>query len=428
MKFTKIVLIPIFTIIFVLTGCQSQSAFELKGTNEFTSQKNNKIQYLLLNETALDDLKSKYKSGDASVTAKIYELKKCADKALKGGPYSVTYKTATPPSGNKHDYMSIGIYWWPDSTKADGKPYVNKDGYINPEVNNNTYDKKSYGTMGTSVQTLALAYFYTGKEEYADYAAKLLRTWFLDSETKMNPNLNFGQAIPGITDGRGEGIIETENLSRIIDSAIMLKNNSKAFTEEDMAKFKAWVADYLKWLMESKIGKDEDNAKNNHGIWFDAATVTYAIFTGQDDLAKKIINEKTKIRIGEQIQLDGTMPLELARTRSLHYSIYAVRACATTAILADKEGIDLWNYKSANGAGLCTTIDFLKPYLDGTKTWEREQVVQNEDESLFVPILRCAALKYKDSKYLIAANMLLKNSQDSTFIDLWYPEPKIEEK
>lgn len=427
-RITKQLIVPVLIASLALAGCQAKPAVNNPSANTQSTpapaQASKKTDFLLLDAAAMNDLKVKYKNGDSSVSPKVTLLKGAAELALKNGPYSVVDKKATPPSGDKHDYMTIGIYWWPDPSKPDGKPYIRKDGYVNPEVNNDTFDKSSYGKMSSAVQSLTLAYFYTDNEAYATHGAKLLRTWFLEPATRMNPNLNYGQAVPGVNDGRAEGIIETVNIPNLIDCAILLNNNSSAFTKEDMDKFKTWVADYLKWLLESPIGKDEDKANNNHGEWYDAQVVAYAIFTGQKDLAVKRINEVTKARIAAQIKADGTLPLEMDRARSLHYPIYAMRAFMTVATLGDKVGVDLWNYKTSDGRGLRLALDFLTPYLDGSKQWDKNQTV-DENESPFAPFLRQAAVKYNDPRYLTAADKLIKG-KDTYSIDLTYPSPRLQ--
>ncbi len=141
----------------------------------------------------------------------LTQLRADADRALTLKPMSVMDKTIAPPSGDKHDYMSQAPYWWPDPQKSDGKPYIRKDGQRNPEINR-LPDHDNLGRLTSAVATLGLAYSLHHKPEYAEHAARLTRTWFLDPATRMHPHLKFGQGIPGINDGRGIGIIETRGL------------------------------------------------------------------------------------------------------------------------------------------------------------------------------------------------------------------------
>ena len=169
--------------------------------------------------------------------------------------------------------------------------------------------------MEEAVENLAMAYYFTNKEEYAAKASEILRMWFLDTKTKINPNLNLAQAIPGKNDGRGIGIIETRELTRTVD-AIGLLENSKSWTKADQKGVEDWFAQYLKWLMTSKNGSDEARAKNNHGTFYDMQVVSFALFTGQTDLAKTVLETAKQKRIVVQIRSDGSQPLELERTKS----------------------------------------------------------------------------------------------------------------
>ena len=125
-----------------------------------------------------------------------------ADAALAGPDYSVVDKLKLPPSGDKHDYMSIGPYWWPDPSKPDGEPYVRRDGKVNPERDTNAFDTTALESMSASVEALTLAYYFSDDPRYAQRAAQLLRVWFLDPATRMNPNADvrarqFRAALPG---------------------------------------------------------------------------------------------------------------------------------------------------------------------------------------------------------------------------------------
>ncbi|SDP03646.1 Copper amine oxidase N-terminal domain-containing protein [Paenibacillus sp. yr247] len=366
--------------------------------------------FLYLNVYSLNEIKAKYLAGDAGVTASVDQLKQQADKEMKAGPYSVTYKTSTPPSGDKHDYVSIGIYWWPNPDTPDGKPYIRKDGFVNPETKNSAYDKDSLVKSHSAIKTLALAYFYTGNEVYAEYASKLLRVWYLNPDTMMNPNLNYGQSIPGVTEGRKEGIIETINIMNILDYVTIL-NKSKYLPDSDLNRFKDWIAAYMKWLTENKIGLDEKKATNNHGTWYDTQVASFALFSGKLDVAKKYI-ESGKQRVDGQIESDGKMPQEMDRTLSLHYPLYNLQGFVYLAQLGDKVGIDLWNYESPKGGSIKKSLNFLAPYYAGDKKWELEQAVEAsmaEGIPVFVP----AGIKFNDKLYQRTADKLLKDYIDA---------------
>ena len=212
-----------------------------------------------------------------------------AQKAMSSGPFSVVTKGATPPSGDKHDYLSQAPYFWPNPKTANGLPYVSRDGERNPEINQIT-DHHSLDQLESSVETLALAYYFKGDEAYAAKAVSLLRAFFLDSATRMNPNLQYAQFIPGVNTGRGIGLIETRGLTSVVD-AIGLLSGSKALTENDQRGLQDWFGKFLQWMLESKNGHDEAAAKNNHGSYYDVQVASFALFVGKKELAVQVLRD-----------------------------------------------------------------------------------------------------------------------------------------
>jgi hypothetical protein len=214
---------------------------------------------------ALERSRALIAAGDETAKQAFKKLVADADKALLVGPPSVTAKAKVPPSGDKHDYLSLAPYFWPDPSKPDGLPYLRKDGQVNPESRDEAAnDTLRMRLLGKSVETLGLAYHFTKDERYAAHAARMLRVWFLAPETRMNPHLRYAQAVAGKNDGRGTGILESRYVGFAADAAGLLQG-SPAWTETDRKQFDQWLGVFLDWLLTSAPGKDEAAAKNNHG-------------------------------------------------------------------------------------------------------------------------------------------------------------------
>ena len=336
-----------------------------------------------------------------------------AEKAMSAGPFSVMDKSMTPPSGDKHDYMSHAPYFWPNPNTPNHLPYVRRDGERNPEIRQIT-DHDEMGKMASVVRSLALGYYLTGNEEYAARATLLLRTWFLDSATKMNPNLDFAQGIPGVNTGRGTGIIDSAGLTSVVDAAGLLQV-SKSWTSADEQALQSWFDSFLGWLQTSKNGKDESNAKNNHGSFYDDQAADYALFVGKRDVAAQVAKAAEEKRIARQIEPDGRQPLELARTKSFSYSAFNLRALTELATLGEQVDVDLWHFQTKDGRSIRGAVDFLIPYALGEKQWPYKQIEPIQGTDL-ASILFKAASVYKDQNYAADAKRLADGSHNVSLL------------
>lgn len=344
-------------------------------------------QVFVLDAKTLAGNKAAIKANNAVIMPAYKQLLKDADKALQFGPVSVMEKNNQPPSGDKHDYMSLAPYFWPDPTKPDGLPYIRKDGQTNPEVKDYK-DKEYMPQLCEVVYTLSLAYYFSEDKVYADHAARLVRVWFLDTATRMNPNLKYGQAIKGVNTGRGTGLIDTRHFIKLIDGVGLLQGSS-SWKNADQQGLKKWFSDFLHWMQTSKNGKDEMKAANNHGTWYDAQRVSMAMFIDSIDLAKKIV-QNAQDRLDKQIDDAGKFPLEMERTISLHYTSFVMEAFFIIADVSEKLGIDMWNYKSPSGKSLKKAFDALQPYISGTKQWEGQQIKPFEYDEAYVLLIEGA--------------------------------------
>ena len=331
--------------------------------------------------------RARVRTRDTALTAAYAALLEDARRALTVPPQSVMQKHRVPESGDRHDYMSFAPYSWPDSTKPGGLPYINRDGMVNPSSREDS-DRQPFGRMSDAAETLALAYFLSDDEAYARHAALLLRTWFLDSATRMNPNLKYGQAIPGVTVGRGIGLIDTRSLAQVVDAVALLRQ-SPSWTRADDAGMRAWCRDFLTWMRTSPLGHDEETRKNNHGTWYDVQVASLALFVGDTAEARAAV-ARGRDRIGKQILPDGRQPEELARTRSLSYSEFNVDAYTRLAELGRFVGIDLWQYRSPAGGSVRAALLFLAPYAD-PRAWPGQQITTVEPQELLGALRRADA-------------------------------------
>ncbi|KEO87717.1 hypothetical protein EH31_06530 [Erythrobacter longus] len=291
-----------------------------------------------------------------------------ADKALGRGPYSVTDKSKLVPGASPDDYTSIGPYWWPDPKKSDGLPYKRRDGEVNPERSGPDFDKERLSKLGSDMEDLSVGYYLTGDARYAQHAAVLVRAWFLDPETRMAPNMDFAQGIPGRVNGRGEGIIEASDFSTVVESVGLIAPSS-ALGDDEMKGLKIWFAQFAQWLATSDNGTAEMQKTNNHGVFFDFYLSHFALFAGLDSVTKDITSNFPEFRLRRQMDTQGRFIAELKRTRSWHYSNYIVAGAGRLATIGECVGEDLWNAQLDDGRGLATATRFLDEYSDQIETW-----------------------------------------------------------
>lgn len=356
----------------------------------------------LQNAAQLAAQRERFLVGDAAATTERQQLERAAERALKTRLLSVMDKDQLPPSGDKHDYLSQAPYFWPNPDSLSGLPYVRHDGKRNPEIYRIT-DHREMSQMAGAVAMLSRAGYLTGQEKYAARAAVLLRAWFLDPATRMNPNLNYAQGVPGVNTGRGIGLIETANLPDIVD-AVGLLAGSKAWTPADQRGMEDWCNRFLDWMLESQNGRNEAAARNNHGTYYDVQVVSLALFVGRRELATNVVNAAKARRIARQIEPDGRQQLELARTKSWGYSVMNLRGLMHLATLGEHVGVDLWHYETADGRGIRAALDFLLPYAFGDQAWPYPQLGNWLPDEVF-PLMKRAAPKYPHDavcqKYLL---------------------------
>jgi len=349
--------------------------------------------FAFLDPDELATLRTQWKNGKTEKTAPLLAK---AEKVLKEPIPLITDKEKPPSSGNRNDYYSIGIYWWPNPVTK-GKPYLRRDGRVNPE--SNLYDRPRLTWFARNTLLLARAFAITGDRRYAAKAREAVRSWLIDPATRMNPHFRYAQAWPGWTDGSPTGIIEGSALAQAAPDAITLLHRRGVLSPKEYQATRRWFADLAEWLESDPMAAKANAQRNNHGYHFDVQRCAYYAFLGEKAKVRAILQAVGPDRIARQIEPDGSQPAELERTKSFDYSCYSLSALTLLAQLGDRFGVDLWHYEAPGGGGsLRKALDYLIPYALGEKPWTRETLTGFKPRQL-APLLRRAAPAYPGAGY-----------------------------
>jgi len=310
---------------------------------------------------------------------------RAAAKYLDEPPVTVTAASSPRSAGGQHDFFSEGDYWWPDPKNPDG-PYIQRDGMSNPD--NFVEHRRAMVRLSLIVPALAAAWKLTGEKKYSAAAARHLRAWFVDDATRMNPNLQYAQAIKGRFTGRGTGIIDTLHLVEVARAAHVL----------EFAEVKPWFADYIKWMTTSRNGIEERDAKNNHGTCWCTQVAAFAQLTGDREQTAWSRNRLQNVLIPNQMAPDGSFPEELRRTKPYGYSLFNLDAMS---ILVQTLGPDLWKWQLPDGRGMAKAVAWMYPYMLDKKTWPKPpDVMYDKEWPIAQPCLLFAGMALDKPEYL----------------------------
>jgi hypothetical protein len=254
--------------------------------------------------------------------------------------------------------------------------------------------------LSVQVPALVAAWKLTKDARYARHAARHLRAWFLDESTRMNPHLQYAQAIHGRFTGRGIGIIDTIHLVEVARTIEVLED-SRALSKAELAGVKKWFADYLQWMTTHQYGQDEREAKNNHGTCWVMQVAAFARLTGNKELLDYCRNRFKTVLVPNQMAADGSFPLEIRRTKPYGYSLFNLDAMTTVAQLLSTPENNLWTFELADGRGMRKAVAFMFPYIRDKKSWFLKPDVMYHDEwPMRHSSLLFAGLAFGNSEYI----------------------------
>jgi hypothetical protein len=288
-----------------------------------------------------------------------------AQRYLKERPTTITASTSERSPGGKHDYFSEADYFWPDPKNPHG-PYVQRDGISN--LSNFLDHRRFLLRFSLQAPALAAAWRISAQKAYAEHAARHLRAWFINDSTRMNPNLQYAQAIRGSTTGTRYGIIDTLHLVEVVRATDAVAE-SRVLSDDELDEIKSWFADYLQWMTTHTHGIEEMESPNNHATCWVTQVGAFAQFTGNQQLADYARRRFKSVLLPDQMKSDGSFPSEMSRTKPYAYSIFNLDAMTTICQILSTAQDNLWTFRLTDGRGIGKAVAFMEPYILNKKSW-----------------------------------------------------------
>ena len=322
---------------------------------------------------------------------------KAANQYLSEKPITITASSTPRSAGGLHDFFSEADYWWPDPQNPNG-PYIQRDGMSNPD--NFVEHRRALMRLSVQVPALVAAWKLTKDKRYAGHAAEHLRAWFIDEPTRMNPNLQYAQAIHGITTGRGTGIIDTIHLVEVART-IEVMEPSRALSEPELKSIKQWFADYLQWMTTSKNGIQERDAKNNHTTCWVMQVAAFAHLVGDQKLLEFCRERFKTVIVPNQIAANGSFPEELRRTKPYGYELFNLEAMATVCEILSTPQDNLFTFETSDGRGFRRAMEYMAPFIADKKTWPlKPDVMYDKEWPMRQASLLFSGIAFKRQDYL----------------------------
>lgn len=325
-------------------------------------------------------------------------LKKAVDKAIANGYKAlekpilvITTKTYMVDTKDKHNFNSVAPYWH-QQPDGDWERIDGKGNGLSKKIGDTEKLQKGIGTV---VPALALAYVASNnpdeKEKFAARAMEYCQKFFLDPATRMNPNLDYAQLIPGHNKIRVETAVEGEKLVDIVD-ALLLLQSSKHYTPEFDRQIRGWFGEMADWMVHSPTGKQSDRkVSGNIGVIYETMRAAFAIFSGDTTYAAKRY-PRIKERLFSEMNADGGLYRELDRKKPNMYSNKALQAWVRLFRILSVQGLDVWNLEE-DGKSLEKAILFMVPYMMGEKKMNDSEKVETK---YFRKVARTAQYAYRN--------------------------------
>jgi hypothetical protein len=285
---------------------------------------------------------------------------------------SITQNTSyIKQKSGSNNYASLAPYYHPNLNTETGFPYVRRDGVRNP-IAAETTDNKYLSKLYQIVIPCSLLYYLTHSEDYSLKAIAAINKFFIDENTKMNPDLTYSGMVigDGVDDLRIRGaIIDTNNLSILPDFTYLLKT-SVHWTPEIENGMALWFDSLADWFKTNPRGILQSGYSHNIKTSYMKQLCSYLYACGKEIEARTYLENNLRDLLSVQIDSTGNQILEMDRTINSNYSNFNLAMLVNLCIMSTSLGVDVWNYEDSEGGGsIKKAMKYLCYYYNHPEEW-----------------------------------------------------------
>ncbi len=332
-----------------------------------------------LSDSYLAAIKGRAAGGEGPWAGAVELLRVRADAALEQAPVSVRENGGSP-------------FFRQDAVYVEGK-----DGVIDKASNRKSGELAKL--VSNSTLDLALGYrFFDGDDRYAEKALELIHTWCINNNTLMFPTGGvFDSHTAG---GRHAGdIIIFGSMNNLFLACYLLRGYAK-WGLRAQAAVKRWIKAMVDPQRELMFFAGREMYNN----WEDARLMYLAkgaLALDDLDLLCQVF-DRWCMTIPLKMTDEGELHRETMRTKSMHYTLFALDSMMQVAEIGRQLGVDLYDYE-VNGRRLKMAVDYAARYLLDVESWPHQMIEPVETLKSDASRFRCFEMAYSywgDTRYL----------------------------
>jgi hypothetical protein len=308
---------------------------------------------MFINQQEIDAIKVKIAADQEPWASAYDQMISAANAALSKSAESVVDNGGGCVDANPHIFATDGI----------------KNGSWGSRV-----DYQKAERMSQAITALGLGYAFSGEPAYANKALALLDHWMVDPATYMAPyNRNFSPHTCGW--GHQWSIEVMITIPGMLYGADLIWNYP-GWEPQTKAAVAQWASDI------AADARSQDGGYYNNGEnWRYLLEASAGALLGDPSILNHAFGRYRNAFAGVldsthttgQMNANGSLKYEIARSVSLDYTNFALLPMIGTAEIARHNGVDLHNYKLSDGRGLEKGLDYSAPATANPASWTHPQ-------------------------------------------------------